>query len=116
VSRVNAIGTGDDGRRFPADRKPESHSDSCSCFQTDAGTGGVRDKPEGDYAVYNVTLTVSKSTLPSYLLAVPLAELVAQHPNGFQLMLKDPSAQTTLMTSDTLGSGKHLAALVACAN
>jgi hypothetical protein len=76
---------------------------------------GVRDKPEGDYAVYNVTLTVSKSTLPSYLLAAPLAELVAQHPNGFQLMLKDPSAQTTLMTSDTLGSGKHLAALVACA-
>jgi hypothetical protein len=76
---------------------------------------GVRDKPDGDYAVYNVTLTVSKSTLPSYLLAVPLAELVAQHPNGFQLMLKDPSAQTTLMQSDTLGSGKHLAALVACA-
>lgn len=76
---------------------------------------GVRDKPEGDYTVLDVTLTVSKSTPPSYLLTAPLAGLVAKHPNGFQLMLKDASAKKTLMKSDTLGSGQHLAALVACA-
>jgi hypothetical protein len=75
---------------------------------------GVRDQAEGDYAVYDVVLTVSKSTLPAYLLPTPLPELVAQHPNGFQLMLKDTTAQTTLAQSDTIGSGAHLAALVAC--
>jgi hypothetical protein len=76
---------------------------------------GVRDSDGADYQVYNVTVTVSKSTIPAYLLPTPMAELVAQHPNGFELLLKDPSAQNTLGASDTIGSGAHLAALVACA-
>lgn len=76
---------------------------------------GVRDTDGADYQVYNVTVAVSKSsTIPAYLLPTPMAELVAQHPNGFQLLLKDPTAQNTLGASDTLGSGAHLAALVAC--
>lgn len=76
---------------------------------------GLRDKAEGDYAVHGVYVTVSKSSmLPTYLLPTPMEKLIADYPNGFQLMLKDQTAQTTIMQSSTLGSGKHLAALVAC--
>lgn len=77
-------------------------------------TLGLRDKPEGDYTVHSVMVTVSKSSLPTYLLPTPLAQLVADYPNGFQLMLKDKTAENLITRSDTLGSGTHLAALVAC--
>jgi hypothetical protein len=63
--------------------------------------------------VHGVYVPVSKSSmLPTHLLPTPIEKLIADYPNGFPLMLKD---QTTIMQSSTLGSGKHLAALVACA-
>ena len=75
---------------------------------------GVRGQPEGKYAVYNVTATVSKSPLPAYVVPAPLAELVANYPNGFELLLGDETGENKIMASDTIGSGRQLAALVAC--
>lgn len=48
-----------------------------------------------------------------YLMAVPLGGLVAQYPNGFELVLMDKN-EKPILKSDTRGTTKHLAELAAC--
>ena len=75
---------------------------------------GVRDTDGSEYAVFDASVAVSHSPLPAYLMPAPLADMVRRYPNGFQLLLKDKATQATLGASDTIGSGPHLAGLVAC--
>jgi hypothetical protein len=73
----------------------------------------LRGKPSGEFAVHPSTLTVSRATPASYLLPVSIQQMVATYPDGFQLVLATPDRKT-IIESDTLGSGRHLAALAQC--
>jgi hypothetical protein len=70
----------------------------------------IRGKDGEEFGTFNAVVMASRS---SYVMPVPLGELVTHYPNGFQLVLLDKD-QKRIMQSDTLGSAKHLAALQAC--
>ncbi|WP_457096686.1 hypothetical protein [Lysobacter sp. P5_B9] len=70
----------------------------------------IRGKDGDEFNFFNAVVIASRN---SYVMPVPLGELVTHYPNGFQLVLLDKD-QKRIMQSDTLGSAKHLAALAAC--
>lgn len=74
----------------------------------------LRDKADAQFGGYEATALVSKAPMPTYVIALSMKELAAKYPNGFQMMLMDATGSNKIMQSDTLGSGKHLAALAKC--
>jgi len=70
----------------------------------------IRGKDGEEFGTFKAEVLASSN---SYVMPVPLGELVKRYPNGFQLVLLDKD-EKRIMQSDTLGSAKHLAALAAC--
>jgi hypothetical protein len=74
----------------------------------------MRDSADDEFQGGEATLVASReSKTYGYLMVVPLDQLVARYPDGFQAVLLDKD-QKRIMQSDTLGSRKHLASLQAC--
>lgn len=52
--------------------------------------------------------------MPAYRVYGLMRELAAKFPDGFQLALTNEPTGQRIALADTLGTGKHLAALAAC--
>lgn len=75
----------------------------------------VRGSTDVELRAFAATATVSQGMPATYVIPVPIKDLVGKFPNGFQMVLGDATGEKRIMQTDTLGTGKHLAALVKCA-
>jgi hypothetical protein len=75
---------------------------------------GFRSSADGSYKVFPVPARVSREAGSyGYLIALPIQDLINKFPDGFQMVLLDAD-NNEVLSSSTLGTGKHLAALNEC--
>lgn len=87
---------------------PEAHGSKV------AVTVLLREAPDEPFEEIKGVAEASRNgATPAYLLPVPLEELIARYPDGFQLVLLDKDGYQ-IVESDTQGSHAHFASLKAC--